>query len=86
MLSQYQVQIGEITGKIPVVLADFQERNGRLLDEAEAALEQVNALNLQMKSVIDQAEADASTAGMILPITGTFRTRPESLAQSLLRS
>ncbi|MEK4008919.1 hypothetical protein [Paenibacillus sp. FSL H3-0333] len=63
VLSQYQVQIGEITGKIPVVLADFQERNGRLLDEAEAALEQVNALNLQMKSVIDQADADASTAG-----------------------
>lgn len=63
VLSQYQVQIGEVTGKIPAVLADFQEKNSRLLDEAEAALEQVNALNLQMQSVIDQADADASTAG-----------------------
>lgn len=68
------------------MLADFQEKNSRLLDEAEAALKQVNALNLQMKSVIDQAEANASAAGEILPATGTFRTRPESLAQSLLRS
>ncbi|NQX49095.1 hypothetical protein HQN87_27595 [Paenibacillus tritici] len=63
VLSRYENQTLELAGRIPAALADFQESNNRLLEEAAAAFEQVKALNLQMKSVIEQANAEASAAG-----------------------
>lgn len=56
-LSRYGVQVEEMTGRIPAALAEFQEGNNSLLDEAATALEEAKALNFQMRSVLDQAEA-----------------------------
>lgn len=54
-LSRYRDQVEEVTGRIPVALAEFVAGNSRLLDEAASALEEAKALNLQMRSVLNQA-------------------------------
>lgn len=85
-LSRYRSQVEELTGRIPAALAEFQAGNSRLLDEAAAALEQAKAVNLQMRSVLDQAAAEAGEPRLTLQAAGISRGQRESLAQSLFRS
>ncbi|WP_238652507.1 hypothetical protein [Paenibacillus piscarius] len=61
-LSRYRNQTEDLTGRIPAALAEFEAGNRRLLDEAASALEEAKVLNLQMRSVLDQAAAEADGA------------------------
>jgi hypothetical protein len=62
-LSRYESQTAELAGRIPAALAEFRDKNNKLLEEAAAALGEAKEINLQMRIALDQSNAAASTAG-----------------------